>query len=1021
MQLRRSRTAAALAVAVIAGTLGGAPTALAAPPAPDPATAADEAPDDAKGETAGLPSVWPRPQSLRAADGRVALGSRVVLLAPIGTDPYALKALREVLREAGVRDIDEVSAESDVPAGATPVVRVGGESAARASAGATGLEKTLRALGASARDDLPQGGYRLAAGEAGGRPTVAMAGVGEDGLFHAVQTLRQLVRDGVVPGVVVRDWPGTPVRGLSEGFYGTPWTTEQRLGQLDFLGRTKQNHYLYAPGDDLFRQARWREPYPAEQRTAFRSLAERARENHVTLAWAVAPGQAMCLASEDDVKALNRKIDAMWALGARAFQLQFQDVSYSEWHCGEDEAEFGSGPAAAARAQARVANAVAAHLAERHPGSRPLSLMPTEYYQKGATEYRRELATELEADVQVAWTGVGVVPRTITGRELAGTREVLDHPLVTLDNYPVNDYAQDRIFLGPYTGREPAVATGSAALIATAMEQPAASRIPLFTSGDYAWNPKDYRPMESWQAAMDTLAGEDPQTREAVRALARNTASSVLGADESAYLRPLLAKFWATRADAARAAGRPGTEAANAAARAAKELRAAFSVMRATPERLDGGGSGLGEEVRPWSEQLARFGQAGELAVDLLAAQARGDGTAAWHAERALRAVRAETSRNKVTVGDGVLGPFLDQVEKTADSWHGTVGGDGEKVADTGSAYTVALPRVRPLAGVTVRTDPGVSGVVEARVPGKGWQPVTRLEPGGWTDVESRGLHADALRVTGPEAERVDRLVPWYEDGAEAALRLGRGEADAEIGGKAGEVTARLTAHRPGTVRGALKAKTPEGIQVSAPGESVLPRGTEVRIPVSVRVADGVRPGSYEVPVEFGGRSATLTVRAFPPTEDRDLVRSGKATSSADETEDFPARAAADGDPESRWSSPAEDNAWWQTELPEPARVGRVELHWQDAYAAAYRVQVSEDGRIWRTAATVKDGKGGRERVGLDAKNVRFLRVQGDKRATRYGYSLFSVEAYAVAEREKEKGEDKGKGDGKAEEKPGRD
>ncbi|WP_258038295.1 hypothetical protein [Streptomyces sp. FM008] len=39
MQLRRSRTAAALAVAVIAGTLGGAPTALAAPPAPDPATA----------------------------------------------------------------------------------------------------------------------------------------------------------------------------------------------------------------------------------------------------------------------------------------------------------------------------------------------------------------------------------------------------------------------------------------------------------------------------------------------------------------------------------------------------------------------------------------------------------------------------------------------------------------------------------------------------------------------------------------------------------------------------------------------------------------------------------------------------------------------------------------------------------------------------------------------------------------------------------------------------------------------
>ncbi|MFE1532388.1 glycoside hydrolase family 20 zincin-like fold domain-containing protein, partial [Streptomyces albidoflavus] len=157
MQLRRSRTAAALAVAVIAGTLGGAPTALAAPPAPDPATAADEAPDDAKGETAGLPSVWPRPQSLRAADGKVALGSRVVLVAPLGTDPYALKALREVLREAGVRDIDEVSAEGDVPAGATPVVRVGGESAARPGAGGAGEAKPRPRDCASALGDRPPG------------------------------------------------------------------------------------------------------------------------------------------------------------------------------------------------------------------------------------------------------------------------------------------------------------------------------------------------------------------------------------------------------------------------------------------------------------------------------------------------------------------------------------------------------------------------------------------------------------------------------------------------------------------------------------------------------------------------------------------------------------------------------------------------------------------------------------------------------------------------------------------------
>ncbi|CAM5594161.1 hypothetical protein SMICM304S_07342 [Streptomyces microflavus] len=88
-----------------------------------------------------------------------------------------------------------------------------------------------------------------------------------------------------------------------------------------------------------------------------------------------------------------------------------------------------------------------------------------------------------------------------------------------MDNYPATyDYAQDRIFLGPYTGRDPAVASGSAALLANAMEQASASRIPLFTAADFAWNPKGYRADESWQAAIDDLAGGDAGARKAAGA-----------------------------------------------------------------------------------------------------------------------------------------------------------------------------------------------------------------------------------------------------------------------------------------------------------------------------------------------------------------------------------------------------------------------------------------------------------------------------------------------------------------------
>ncbi|MFF1625932.1 beta-N-acetylglucosaminidase domain-containing protein [Streptomyces sp. NPDC058272] len=1056
MRLRRGKGAVALASAVVAGALSTAPAAVASPPAPT-ASAGDREP-----VALDPPAVWPRPQSLRAGGAPVAVTREVALVTDTTTDPYALDALRAVLRHAGARTITSARDGDTLPAHALIVragqetVRPGGETAPGNQGGANGapsahssyspqsprspqpprspqsahspqpahsqyspyafgghagsaagegahalgpraatsaLERALTALGAAPRADLPTGGYRLAVGRTGGQDTVALAGIGEDGLFHAVQTLRQLIgADGRIAGATVRDWPGTAVRGTTEGFYGTPWTREQRLAQLDFMGRTKQNRYAYAPGDDLYRQARWREPYPADQRAEFRELADRARRNHVTLAWTVAPGQSMCFSSDADVKALARKLDAMWALGFRAFQLQFQDVSYSEWHCGADSDTFGSGPEAAARAQARVANAVARRLADRHPDAPAFSLMPTEYYEDGSTTYREELANALDEGVEVAWTGVGVVPRTITGRELARTRAVFGgHRLVTMDDYPVNDYAQDRVFLGPYQGREPAVATGSAALLANAMPQAEASRIPLFTVADYAWNPRAYRPQESWRAAVADLAGGDPGREDALRALAGNDASSVLGGEESAYLRPLIEAFWQARTTTDRTANEA----------AAERLRAAFTVMRETPKRLAGGS--LATEVGPWTEQLARYGEAGETAVAMLRAQTSGDATAAWTAYRTLDRLRGELAASRVTVGKGVLDPFLAKARTAYESWAGLA---HEPAADRGATTdrgatadgrTVRLPRARVITSVSVLAEPGTSGSVEAHVPGEGWRPLGSLATGGATEVTAAGVRADALRVTGPAPSRVRHLVPWFADSPAAALELGRTVTDVEIGGTE-RVTARLTPLRPADVRGALTARAPKGIEVRVPGSaSTLPRGTAVDLPVEVAVPPGTPSGTYEVAVAFGPETRTLTVRAFPRTTGPDLARAGVASSSGDETPDFPAAAANDGSPDTRWSSPVQNGAWWQVRLAEPVHLGRLVLRWQDAYPSAYRVQVSADGRTWRTATTVTAGRGGRESVRFDERDVRYVRLQGIKRATRYGYSLWSVEAYAVA------------------------
>ena len=95
------------------------------------------------------------------------------------------------------------------------------------------------------------GAYALSVGEKG----ITIVGYDERGAFYGIQTLRQLVAspaaaDGTLPAVEVNDYPDLPLRGVVEGFYGTPWSHEVRLSLIDFYGRFKMNCYIYGPKDD---------------------------------------------------------------------------------------------------------------------------------------------------------------------------------------------------------------------------------------------------------------------------------------------------------------------------------------------------------------------------------------------------------------------------------------------------------------------------------------------------------------------------------------------------------------------------------------------------------------------------------------------------------------------------------------------------------------------------------------------------------------------------------------------------
>ncbi|RYZ07441.1 MAG: hypothetical protein EOO73_12380 [Myxococcales bacterium] len=123
------------------------------------------------------------------------------------------------------------------------------------------------------------------------------------------------------------------------------------------------------------------------------------------------------------------------------------------------------------------------------------------------------------------------------------------------------------------------------------------------------------------------------------------------------------------------------------------------------------------------------------------------------------------------------------------------------------------------------------------------------------------------------------------------------------------------------------------------------------------------------------------------------------AYASSAESARYPASAAIDGNPTSRWSSVYADPQWLVVDLGEVRHISRVVLRWEAAASRHYVLEVSDsaDGP-WTRIHEDALGNGGNDAInGLDATG-RYLRVQSLARTTTFGVSLFEVEAYGDAD-----------------------
>jgi len=101
-----------------------------------------------------------------------------------------------------------------------------------------------------------------------------------------------------------------------------------------------------------------------------------------------------------------------------------------------------------------------------------------------------------------------------------------------------------------------------------------------------------------------------------------------------------------------------------------------------------------------------------------------------------------------------------------------------------------------------------------------------------------------------------------------------------------------------------------------------------------------------------------------------------------------------DGSELTRWGSRFTDNEWIYVDLGNRKNVYGVGLLWENAYAKQFKILVSDDAETWKEVAFEKRGKRGKMDVFFDDTECRYVKMQGVRRGTGYGYSLYEMKVY---------------------------
>ena len=319
-----------------------------------------------------------------------------------------------------------------------------------------------------------------------------------------------------------RHSPGFKTRGVIEGFYGTPWSHEQRLRGLAHFSDFGFNRYLLAPKDDPWHRYDWRSALSEDFLSRVSDLIAQGRKNAITVAVAISPGLTVEYSDANDVQAIMVRFKQLHSIGVREFGLFLDDIP-ARLQSENDSAKFNS----IMQAHSYYCNAVWAEL-KKLDSDNTLAICPLQYHGKATEEYITEFGNALDPDLALIWTGREICSEYLDVADAKVFQANTNHTPLYWDNYPVNDVAMlHELHVGPIEGREKGLEKYSLGYFANPMDRFELSLISLNTIGDYLWDTQGYDPQDSWEYSLTVLA-DNPSDRAAIRNLLRACFESCL-------------------------------------------------------------------------------------------------------------------------------------------------------------------------------------------------------------------------------------------------------------------------------------------------------------------------------------------------------------------------------------------------------------------------------------------------------------------------------------------------------------